>query len=102
MRTSGSTSFSHKVSLTCSKSSPGTKYAKMHNCSVYITDLNKTYSTFGDLNGNGKPDKSDATALLRIAAAMDYGISGEKLFLCDINCNGKIDTGDVNCILQNI
>jgi hypothetical protein len=102
LRASGSTSFSSSISLNCtSKTSAAVKYAKMHNVPIYIGEYNKTYSNFGDLNGNGKTEKADAKAVLRIAASMDKAISGDKLFACDINCNGKIDTGDVSYILQN-
>lgn len=101
VRSANSTDFTHNVTVTCAKNSAGTRYAKMYNAAAYITDMNKTYSCFGDINGNGKTDVKDAKSVLRIAASMDYGISGEKLFICDINCNNKIDTGDVNYILQN-
>lgn len=102
LRAQGSTSFSNSVSLSCtSKTSAAVKYAKIHNVPIYIGEYNKTYSCFGDLNGNGKTEKTDAKSVLRIAASMDKSISGDKLFVCDINCNGKIDTGDVSYILQN-
>lgn len=102
LRAAGSTVFANSVSLSCtSKTNAAVKYAKMHNVPVYIGEYNKTYSCFGDLNGNGKTEKTDAKSVLRIAASMDKAISGDKLFICDINCNGKIDTGDVSYILQN-
>lgn len=102
LRSSGTTSFSHNITLTCEKKNgAGTKYAKIHNVPVYVGEYNKTYSCFGDLNGNGKTDKNDAKAVLRIAASMDPAISGEKLFICDINCNGKLDTEDVSYLLKN-
>ncbi len=101
LREANSTKFTHKVKLTCSRYAPGMAYAKMHNVTVYVNELNKTITCFGDINGNQKADTNDGLRLLRIAASMDNTISGEKLFLCDINCNGKIDVGDANYVLLN-
>lgn len=101
LRPANSTKFSHKITITCSRYAPGMQYAKTHNVDTFVKELNKKIVCFGDLNANDKCDANDARQLLRIAASVDYGISGEKLFLCDINCNGKIDVGDANYVLLN-
>ncbi len=101
IRPADSTQFTHSITLTCSRYSAGTKYAKLYNAPAYITEFNKTFKAFGDIDADGVLEKSDAKKLLRIASSMDKGISGEKLFICDINCNNKIDTGDISAILRN-
>ncbi len=99
VRPANSSSFSHKATLYCSKSSAGAKYAKLYNAPAYISEYNDIL-IFGDYDNDGKIEKADAKVLLKIAASVDQKISGEKLYRCDLNSNSTIDTDDISRILK--
>ena len=80
--------------------SAGAKYAKYYNVPAVFTDSGASVTLFGDVDGNGKIDSTDARRALRIAATIERPMSDYQIFLADLNANGTIDTGDAQLILR--
>ena len=80
--------------------SAGAKYAKYYNVSAEFTDMGVTVTLFGDIDGNGKIDTNDALKVLCVAASLEYPLDDYSLFLCDLNTNGTMDTGDAQLLLR--
>lgn len=100
LRENNTTEFSHGITITCNLNSAALDYAKLYNCPVYISEIDRTVSAFGDVDGNGKVDTTDAKLVLRIAASISTLSSEDELFLYDMNNNGIIDTGDAQLLLK--
>lgn len=64
-----------------------------------VTDITSQYgSVFGDVNGDGKVDVSDVTALIN--AVLSTGTYDEKM--CDLNGDGSVDASDVTILITLI
>lgn len=64
-----------------------------------VTDITSQYgSVFGDVNGDGKVDVSDVTALIN--AVLSTGTYDEKMY--DLNGDGSVDASDVTILITLI
>ena len=64
-----------------------------------VTDITSQYgSVFGDVNGDGKADVSDVTALIN--AILGTGTYDKQM--CDLNGNGNVDASDVTILITLI
>lgn len=100
LREATSTDFSHTISISCSLYSGGLYYAKTHGLSAHIIETQQNISLFGDIDGNGIVDTSDARLILRVAASLEFPPTEDMLFIIDLNCNGVIDTVDAQLALR--
>lgn len=92
---------SHNITVTCSENAPALTYLKSANVSVYIIELDTIISSFGDIDGNGEVETTDAKSLLDIVAGVEiYDFSEYEMFLYDLNCDNFLDTSDVHLILR--
>ena len=99
-RETNSTQTTHTVKINCHLGSAGVDYSIRNNAPVYIVELDRTISSFGDIDGDNAVTTVDARKALRLAAAMDTGFTDEMLLLGDLNQNGCFDLEDANIILQ--
>ena len=100
LRESNSTDFSHTIKISCSLYSGGLSYVKAHGLSAYIIETQQNIPAFGDVDGNGIIDTTDARSILRIAACIEPPPTEEMIFLIDLNSNGDIDTTDAQQALK--
>ncbi len=91
----------HNITVICSQDTPALSYLKSANISVYITELDTTISSFGDIDGNGTVETTDATSLLDIVAGIEeYDFTEYEIFLYDLNCDNFLDTDDIVLMLK--
>lgn len=99
-RETDSTQTTHTVKINCNLGSAGVDYSVKNNAPVYIIELDRTISSFGDIDNSGSVTTVDARKALRLASGMDTDVTEDMLFLGDLNQNGYIDLEDADIILQ--
>lgn len=99
-REANSTEFTHTVKINCHLGSAGVTYSIKNNAPVYIIELDRTISAFGDIDADGNVTTVDARNALRYAAGMNLSPTDEMLLLGDLNQNGYFDLEDADIILQ--
>ncbi|MBQ2357979.1 MAG: dockerin type I repeat-containing protein, partial [Ruminococcus sp.] len=67
------------------------------NNGTYETDLTQSLRKVGDINGDGKLNVRDITALQRCLAEINT-LGDDDRAAADINDDGKIDILDVTCL----
>ena len=91
----------HNITVICSQESPALSYLKAANVSVYVTELDTTISSFGDIDGNGQVETADAVSTLDIVSGIEeYHFTDYEMFLYDLNCDNRMDTDDVVIMLR--
>ncbi len=68
--------------------------------SIGITSSAATTGKWGDADGNGKVESTDALLVLRYAAGIEDNLSSEAKILCDVNEDGYITLFDARKILR--
>lgn len=99
-RETNSTQSSHPVLINCHLGTAGVIYSIKNNAPVYIIELGRTVDNFGDIDNDGAVTTVDARKALRLASAMEQGITDEMLLLGDLNLSGGFDLEDANIILE--
>lgn len=100
MREENTPDFTHNIKIYCNLNSAAVIYAKSHGISVIVNGTEQSYENFGDVDNDGEITTSDALRLLHIAASIEPYPSDDKVFICDMNDNGTIDTDDVRITLK--
>ncbi len=95
-----STQFTHTVKINCHLGSAGVDYSIKNNAPVYIIELDRTISAFGDIDGDNSVTTVDARKALRLASGMDTAVTEDMLLLGDLNQNGYFDLYDADIILE--
>lgn len=100
-RETNSTQSSHPVKINCHLGSAGVDYSIRSNAPVYIIELDRTL-IFGDIDNDGTVTTLDARKALRLASAIETGVTEDMLLLGDLNQNGCFDLEDANTILKRV
>ncbi len=100
-RNSNETTSSHPVIIRCHKDSAAFSYAIENGAPAYIIELDKTIEHFGDIDGNGVTNNTDARLALRYASGITTVPKSSELYLTgDLNQNDTFDLEDVKAIMK--
>ncbi len=100
LREANSNEFTHNIKINCGMTGAAIIYAKVHGISVTVNGTEQDFENFGDIDGDGAVTTNDARRLLRINARLEPTPDEDIIFICDMNCNGKIDTYDIKAVLK--